>query len=186
MKKYLFVLVVLIGLGTANAQEKKVTPAMEIGYGFLSSEGSGNSFSYRFAFGANYHITKGVYVGAKIGYNSANYSGLMDRRTSYDLQSHFITLPLEAGYILGNVEKFTATPIAGLDFNYQVKTKMKVGNEKRSSTMDDKFTVAARVGLRLGFNSFQLGGAYVIPLNDTHKKYFGSDAYPEISLGFSF
>ena len=185
MKKYLVILVALIGFGTVHAQKAKFSPSFEIGYGFLSSKGNGTSYTYRAVLGANYHITKPLYVGAKLGYNSSNYSGLANRQ-SYSLTNHLITLPLEVGYQLGNVDKFSFTPMAGIDLNYSVKSKMETGGSKTDYESDDKFTVDARVGLRFGIYGFQISGAYVFPLNDTHKDFFGTKAYPEISIGFSF
>lgn len=185
MKKYLVILVALIGFGTVHAQESKFTPSFEIGYGFLSSKGDGTSYTYRAVLGANYHITDPLYVGAKIGYNSSTFCGSGGGQ-SYTLTNHLITLPLEVGYRLGNAEKFSLSPMAGIDLNYSVKSKMEIGGHKSSYESDDKFTVDARVGLRLGIYGFQISGAYVFPLNDTHKDFFGTKAYPEISIGFSF
>ena len=175
-----------------------VEPAVFLEYGFLSKmDGvSGSNYTYAFTVGGNYYFLtkgKGVFAGARIGYNSANYNmwarieGVNQSQTS---TSHFITVPVNVGYAIASENRnMSITPYAGFDFNFCVgsKNKYKAG---QAPAMENKFKkkvgMDARVGLQLRIFGFNVGGSYVIPLNKNQKDYFGEDAYLAINIGFGF
>ena len=187
-----------------EAKEDKAGPelTMMIEYGFLPKVSGvrGTNYTYAFTIGANYyfmHSKSGVFAGGRIGYNSANYNGLIsDGRGSYlttTTTAHFITLPLHGGYTFANAKRNCAlTPYAGLGFNFCVggKSKMKAYSHGSSGELETdinkKVGVDARIGLQLRLWGFNVGASYVIPLNDNQKGYFGSDCYMAINIGFGF
>lgn len=178
-----------------------LTIPFNIEYGFLSKESGlkGTNYTYAATAGVNYyfmHEASGLFAGARIGYNSANFHSFYHERgvatVTHDKKSHFITLPLYLGYTFANQsESFGVSPYAGFDFNFCVGGKDKIsanaGGDKVSqeSKLDKSVGIDARIGLqvRLGIN---IGVAYVIPLNDNQKGYFGKDSYLAVSLGFGF
>lgn len=170
-------------------------------YGFLPKlEGvNGNNFTYAFTAGANYyfiHRDAGLFAGARIGYNSANYNAMIKTGqasyTNITSEAHFITLPINAGYSLATANrKFAITPLAGIDVNFCVGGKNKVKNiGHNSNSQETKFAKKvgfdARVGAQLRIYSFNVGASYVIPLNDNQKAYFGEDSYVAINIGYGF
>ena len=66
---------------TQNNDEKvgKFEFAGELGFGFIKGA---DNFMYEATVGANYRLPYNIYVGARIGYNSANYIGLTNRVSS--------------------------------------------------------------------------------------------------------
>ena len=177
-------------------------PSMMMEYGFLSkAEGvSGSNYTYAISVGANYylmHKDKGVFAGARIGYNSANYNNTVkvDRGEYQNTTStaHFIAIPINMGYALTNDNsRLGISPYAGIGFNFcvggKIKSKGRIHGENING--EEKFKkkvgVDARVGLQLRLWGFNIGGSYVFPLNDSQKSYFGKDAYPAINIGFGF
>lgn len=171
-------------------------------YGFLPKNkgASGTNYTYTATVGINYwimRINKGLFAGARIGYNSANYNSYTKGgRGEYLTQTstaHFITLPINIGYALSSANNFLAvTPYAGLDVNFCVAGKNKVKGNIRGESVDaqnefDKKTgLDARLGIILRIGGFNIGGSYVIPLNKYQKSYFGKDAYFAINMGFGF
>jgi hypothetical protein len=151
--------------------------AIDIGYGFLD-----DGFAYQFTVGANYTAIADLYVGGKIGYNSANYQG--DRTTT---TSNLLMIPIEAGYVFANSNRNLAiSPHLGFDFNIGLSGKYKdERNPSQSSKLKigGKFGVDFKIGVRINLYGFIIGGGYHMPLNNRQKKYFGTDAYPEISIG---
>lgn len=180
-------------------------PATEIcgmiEYGFLpKTEGaSGSNYTYGITVGANYyfmHRYKGVFAGASIGYNSANYYAhtyVRGYSSTNELAAHFISIPLRVGYAFATDNRYLAiTPYAGIDANFCVAAKAKsterVGTSTESLEMKLKKKVGfdARIGVMLRLWGFNLGAAYVFPLNDGNKMYFGDDSYCAVSIGWGF
>lgn len=173
--------------------------AMMIEYGFLSSEGSSHSYTYSATAGANYyflHKNTGLFAGARIGYNSATFNAHASGRGSYvnaELASHFISVPINLGYAFTTADKkFGITPYAGIDVNFCVASKYKQKSYSSGTTtngelkLKKKVGLDARVGLQLRLWEFNIGGSYVMPLNDNQKMYFGDDSYFAINIGWGF
>lgn len=178
-----------------------ITITTLVEYGFLSKESGmkGDNYTYAFTVGANYyfmHSGRGVFAGANIGYNSANYNQYQTSRGEYvtsESTSHFITLPVHIGYTFASANNlFGISPYAGIDFNFCVggKMKMKANAAGQQLNIENKFEkkvgIDARVGAFLRIYGFNVGAAYVIPLNDNQKMYFGKDSYIAISIGYGF
>lgn len=156
---------------------------MEIGLSFIANKPIDESFGFTFTTGANYFFTKSAYAGARIGVNSVS-------STSYEAKSsaYFLMIPLEAGYAFcTSNEKLAVIPFCGFDFNIGIKGKTEIRNyDDVKLDIGGKIGVDACVGLRFRLWSFNLSGAYHIPLNDKQKGFFGKDPYLHVSLGWGF
>lgn len=171
-------------------------------YGFLPKiEGAkSTNYTYSFTVGGYYyfmHRLSGLFAGARIGYNSANYNTWVkiDRGNYYSSTSeaHFITIPISAGYTFATKNRYLAViPYVGIDPNFCVAGKYKhtfTGSGPHNNIegiFKKKVGFDARLGLQLRIFGVHLGVAYVIPLNDEQKSYFGEDSYIGINLGFGF
>lgn len=161
--------------------------AFMIEYGFLSKPEMASStstpFTYAFTVGANYffmHHRRGIFGGARIGYNSATYVGIGKNKS----ESHFITIPICVGYTLRTVNrKWAISPQAGFDFNFCVGGKDVINDKKYK--IKKKVGVDARIGVQLDLHGFGLGCSYVFPVDKNNKKYFGEDAYVAVNIGFT-
>lgn len=167
-----------------------------IAYGILpkpkGDDVSGNSFTFSFSLGANYHITKSLFIGARLGYNSA-YSNTLSHfgvAENYNIaiDNHMIFIPLEIGYrfyIMDN--RIALAPYVGLDINCVVKSTIEEGlgshKKKRSIDPDRRFGANGRIGLRLNLWGIDMGASYVFSFDDN----FGENSgFPEISIGYTF
>lgn len=167
-------------------------PIIEIGYGFI--KGSDN-FTYEATIGANYNITQDAYVGARIGYNSANYFTSVSEIGAYlnaTTTVHILRIPLEVGYkFLDSNRKIGTVPFASLGFNIGLSGKRKY-KSNIVDMKDDKLKVGGKVGIdgilgaRIYLWELTLSGGYHFPFNDEQKKWFGKDAYPMISIGWMY
>ncbi len=181
---------------TQNDEEKvgKFEFAGELGFGFIKGA---DNFMYEATVGANYRLPYNIYVGARIGYNSANYIGL----TKYEGRSievkqnyHLLEIPLELGYSLKNAsETLGLMPFVGFNTNIGLSGKNKLRTfgsggkeESQKAKIGGKVGVGARVGVRVCLWGFDITGSYQIPLNDKQKGWFGKDAFPEITLAWGF
>ncbi len=181
---------------TQNDEEKvgKFEFAGELGFGFIKGA---DNFMYEATVGANYRLPYNIYVGARIGYNSANYIGL----TKYEGRSievkqnyHLLEIPLELGYSLKNAsETLGLMPFVGFNTNIGLSGKNKLRTfgsggkeESQKVKIGGKVGVGARVGVRVCLWGFDITGSYQIPLNDKQKGWFGKDAFPEITLAWGF
>ena len=84
-------------------------------------------------------------------------------------------------------------PFAGINANIGLtgKNKYKIygsggGEGDRKIKIGGKIGLDARLGLRLNLSEFIISGSYRIPLTDNQKKWFGEDAYPEITIAWGF
>lgn len=182
---------------SASSEDKKYGEfifAGELGYGFI--KGSGN-FMFEGTIGANYTLPYNLYVGARIGYNSANYNGLIEiegESINAKQNCHFLQIPIEFGYSLKNEsESLGLIPFVGFNTNIGLSGKYKqktlgTGGEESSKKLKigGKVGIGARVGIRVHLMGFDITGSYQIPLNDKQKGWFGKDAFPEISLAWGF
>ncbi len=175
--------------GADDDEFQKWSLTSHLSYGFTPRPkvegGKCRSFAFTMAAGANYNFNHNFYVGAKIGYSTYNLSTSYPRSSSnnLDITNHYIHLPVEAGFRLGD-SKFALVPYAGIDFNYVVKCVQKqgVGSQKvkKSVKPDGRLETNGRLGIRLHLWGVELGGAYLIPFNDKNGE---SKGYFEISLG---
>ena len=163
-----------------------------IGYGFLKKpEGTkGNCYTYNINIGASYKLMQNFYINGRIGYNSSTYFNYM-KTLSSNTNYHFVTIPIEIGYsFLTNNQKIGIIPHAGFDFNICIKGSGKVGvgsnKEKINLKTGGEIGIGTDLGIRLRLWEYNIGIAYVIPLNNKQKEFFGEEAYPEISIGFGF
>lgn len=170
-------------------------------YGFLpkTKGASGSNYTYAFTAGANYyfmHRAAGVFAGAAIGYNSANYysyeTGIGYSGTQ-ETTAHFISVPLRIGYAITTSNRnLGISPYAGLGVNFCVggksKLKTRVESESMSAEKDVKKKVGidARIGAMIRLWGFNIGGAYIFPLNKNNKMYFGDDSYFAVSIAYGF
>lgn len=182
---------------SASSEDKKYGKfiiASEFGYGFI--KGSRN-FMYEFTIGANYTLPYNLYVGARIGYNSANYNEsikIEGKNINAEQKCHFLQIPIEFGYSLKNEsESLGLIPFVGFNTNigWSGKYKQRIlgtGGEESSKKLKigGKVGIGARVGIRVHLMSLDITGSYQIPLNDKQKDCFGKDAFPEISLALGF
>ena len=181
---------------TQNNDEKvgKFEYAGELGFGFIKGA---DNFMYEATVGANYRLPYNIYVGARIGYNSANYIGLIKyegRSIEVEQKYHFIEIPLELGYALKNTsETLGVIPFVGFNTNIGLSGKNKLRTfgtggktESQKVKIGGKVGIGARVGVRVCLWGFDITGSYQIPLNDKQKGWFGKDAFPEISLAWGF
>ena len=168
--------------------------AGELGYGFIKGSGC---FMYEATIGANYTLPYNLYVGARIGYNSANYTGLIKiegKSINAKQNYHLLQIPIEFGYSLKNEsESLGLIPFVGFNTNIGLSGKYKqktlgTGGEESSKKLKigGKVGIGARVGIRVHLMGFDITGSYQIPLNDKQKGWFGKDAFPEISLAWGF
>ena len=181
---------------TQNNDEKvgKFEFAGELGFGFIKGA---DNFMYEATVGANYRLPYNIYVGARIGYNSANYIGLTKyegRSIEVEQKYHFLEIPLELGYALKNTsETLGVIPFVGFNTNIGLSGKNKLRTlgtggktESQKVKIGGKVGLGARVGVRVCLWGFDITGSYQIPLNDTQKGWFGKDAFPEITLAWGF
>ena len=181
---------------TQNNDEKvgKFEFAGELGFGFIKGA---DNFMYEATVGANYRLPYNIYVGARIGYNSANYIGLTKyegRSIEVEQKYHFLEIPLELGYALKNTsETLGVIPFVGFNTNIGLSGKNKLRTlgtggktESQKVKMGGKVGLGARVGVRVCLWGFDITGSYQIPLNDKQKGWFGKDAFPEITLAWGF
>ena len=181
---------------TQNNDEKvgKFEFAGELGFGFIKGA---DNFMYEATVGANYRLPYNIYVGARIGYNSANYIGLTKyegRSIEVEQKYHFLEIPLELGYALKNTsETLGVIPFVGFNTNIGLSGKNKLRTlgtggktESQKVKIGGKVGIGARVGVRVCLWGFDITGSYQIPLNDKQKGWFGKDAFPEITLAWGF
>ena len=181
---------------TQNNDEKvgKFEFAGELGFGFIKGA---DNFMYEATVGANYRLPYNIYVGARIGYNSANYIGLTKyegRSIEVEQKYHFLEIPLELGYALKNTsETLGVIPFVGFNTNIGLSGKNKLRTlgtggktESQKVKIGGKVGLGARVGVRVYLWGFDITGSYQIPLNDKQKGWFGKDAFPEITLAWGF
>ena len=179
-----------------NEDEKvgKFEFAGELGFGFIKGA---DNFMYEATIGANYRLPYNLYVGARIGYNSANYIGLTKyegRSIKVEQKYHFIEIPLELGYSFKNAsETLGLMPFIGFNTNIGLSGKNKLRTfgssgkeESQKVKIGGKVGIGARVGVRVCLWGFDITGSYQIPLNDKQKGWFGKDAFPEITLAWGF
>ncbi len=181
---------------TQNGEENvgKFEFAGELGFGFIKGA---DNYMYEATIGANYRLPYNIYVGARIGYNSANYIGLTKYEWRYiqvKQNYHLLEIPLELGYSLKNAsETLGLIPFVGFNINIGLSGKDKLrtfGSDGKEVSQKVKIGgevgVGARVGVRVCLWGFDITGSYQIPLNDKQKGWFGKDASPEISLAWGF
>lgn len=181
-------------------QEGGWLPSISIEYNFLPTDDGEDVFSFGMNFGANYffmHKDKGLFAGARIGYNStsnnfhtSNYTNGKYYRLSVENSTTFISLPINIGYaITNNKGNFGVTPYTGLDFNFCVSSKLKTtenNNPTVKTDLDKKTAVGFRLGLQFRIFFFNVGGSYILPLNDSQKGYFNKDGYFAINIACGF
>ena len=179
-----------------NEDEKvgKFEFAGELGFGFIKGA---DNFMYEATVGANYRLPYNLYVGARIGYNSANYTGLIKiegQNINAKQNYHLLEIPIEFGYSLKNEsETLGLIPFVGFNTNIGLSGKYKqriLGTggkeEPQKVKIGGKVGIGARVGVRVCLWGFDITGSYQIPLNDKQKGWFGKDAFPEITLAWGF
>ena len=179
-----------------NEDEKvgKFEFAGELGFGFIKGA---DNFMYEATVGANYRLPYNLYVGARIGYNSANYTGLIKiegQNINAKQNCHLLEIPIEFGYSLKNEsETLGLIPFVGFNTNIGLSGKYKqriLGTggkeEPQKVKIGGKVGIGARVGVRVCLWGFDITGSYQIPLNDKQKGWFGKDAFPEITLAWGF
>lgn len=179
-----------------NEDEKvgKFEFAGELGFGFIKGA---DNFMYEATVGANYRLPYNLYIGARIGYNSANYTGLIKiegQNINAKQNYHLLEIPIEFGYSLKNEsETLGLIPFAGFNTNIGLSGKYKqriLGTggkeEPQKVKIGGKVGIGARVGVRVCLWGFDITGSYQIPLNDKQKGWFGKDAFPEITLAWGF
>lgn len=179
-----------------NEDEKvgKFEFAGELGFGFIKGA---DNFMYEATVGANYRLPYNLYIGARIGYNSANYTGLIKiegQNINAKQNYHLLEIPIEFGYSLRNEsETLGLIPFVGFNTNIGLSGKYKqriLGTggkeEPQKVKIGGKVGIGARVGVRVCLWGFDITGSYQIPLNDKQKGWFGKDAFPEITLAWGF
>lgn len=179
-----------------NEDEKvgKFEFAGELGLGFIKGA---DNFMYEATVGANYRLPYNLYIGARIGYNSANYTGLIKiegQNINAKQNYHLLEIPIEFGYSLKNEsETLGLIPFVGFNTNIGLSGKYKqriLGTggkeEPQKVKIGGKVGIGARVGVRVCLWGFDITGSYQIPLNDKQKGWFGKDAFPEITLAWGF
>ena len=179
-----------------NEDEKvgKFEFAGELGFGFIKGA---DNFMYEATVGANYRLPYNLYIGARIGYNSANYTGLIKiegQNINAKQNYHLLEIPIEFGYSLKNEsETLGLIPFVGFNTNIGLSGKYKqriLGTggkeEPQKVKIGGKVGIGARVDVRVCLWGFDITGSYQIPLNDKQKGWFGKDAFPEITLAWGF
>ena len=182
---------------TAKNKDEKVGKfefAGELGFGFIKGA---DNFMYEATVGANYRLPYNLYVGARIGYNSAYYIGLIaidGQNINAEQNYHLLEIPIEFGYSLKNEsETLGLIPFVGFNTNIGLSGKYKqrvlgTGGKEKSQKVNigGKVGIGVRVGVRVCLWGFDITGAYQIPLNNKQKGWFGKDAFPEITLAWGF
>lgn len=171
---------------------------MQISYGFLSNEEGteGTSFAYAITVGINYYPFikgKGLFVGGRIGYNSANYicwSSIpgYGYETS-KRETHLISLPINAGYSFTNENKTLGiSPYLGFQFDVSVKSteKLKGVVDRKEKYKAGKFGISLNLGAAIRLYDFNITAFYALPLTKWEKNYFGEDGYFNVGIGFGF
>lgn len=152
---------------------------------------------YEATVGANYRLLYNLYIGARIGYNSANYTGLINiegQNINAKQNYHLLEIPIEFGYSLKNEsETLGLIPFVGFNTNIGLSGKYKqrtlgTGGKEESQKIKigGKVGIGARIGVRVCLWEFDITGAYQIPLNDKQKGWFGKEAFPEITIAWGF
>lgn len=173
-------------------------------YGFLPKDdgaSSNHNFAYAITLGVNYYFLEKenkVFAGAGIGYNSysyniSNYEGHGNHNNT-KIDAHCITIPIKIGYTLKTENRSLGiTPLVGVDLNCIVKAKSKaegnnsfVGNYEVSSNLKKGLAADFRIGIQLTLWGFNIGGSYVMPINDRQKFYAGEDGYFAVNIGWGF
>lgn len=146
-------------------------------FGFLTNNDSEASTCVNLFMtaGINHYFDKSIYLGAQIGYGQTSFSTRIDN-FNIENTSHFIMLPLELGYRLslsGNQYKdlsgFALSPYVGADFSYLAKATTKVNDQKETLEPDNRFSVNAKLGIRITYASMGINTGYAF--ND-HGNYF--------------
>ena len=171
---------------------------MQISYGFLSKEEGteGTSYAYAFTAGINYYPFikgKGLFIGGRIGYNSANYIHLSTipgygYETS-ETQTHLISLPINAGYSFTNENKTLGiSPYLGFQFDVSVKSteKLKGVIDRKEKYKSGKFGISLNLGAAIRLYGFNITAFYALPLTKWEKTYFGEDGYFNVGIGYGF
>lgn len=168
----------------------------ELAFGLLPKETgvNGSSYEYRATIGCDYFVADNIFIGGRIGYNSANYIHLAHAEGTYVSTKsvcHLLCIPLEIGYSfnLNQTGKFSLLPFVGADLNIGLsgKNKWKIGSQKEQSSdmkIGGKIGIGIRVGMSIYLSDWLITGALAIPVNNNQKGYFGKKAYPEIGLGW--
>lgn len=175
-------------------------PIFDLEWGFLpkAKEVKNHNFAYAITFGANYYFMEKenkLFAGASIGYNSFNYSYFGSYQGDYLTQTnnvHCIAIPIRVGYsIKTDNRKFGITPLIGLDFNCGVKTTEKfksrgnqLGNREEKVNGKKGLGLGFRAGLEFSIAGFNIGGAYVLPINNKQEYFSGDDGYFAVSIGW--
>ncbi len=165
--------------------ERQWTTMLHVGYGFLERPKAteGLCCTYFARIGTNYNIDDSHYLGARVGYNSANY---FDYCEYNDLQFHLVALLIETGHRYKITDKFFVIPYAGLDFNVCVNgtgEDIKSSKDNVDLDVEGKIGIGGRFGVKLDWNGFVFDASYICPLNSKQKKFLGENACFELSLG---
>lgn len=163
----------------------------EIGFGFV--DGAKNH-QYEATIGFNYHLQNNLYVGARIGYNSAHYRDYESWLGGYvdsELDFHFVEIPIEFGYSIKNKNGlFGIVPFVGVNTNIGISGKYKVTMYGESASekikIGGKVGFDGRFGVRVVLAGFVITGSFHKALGGEQKDWFGEDTYPEISIGYGF
>lgn len=135
-------------------------------------------------------INKGLFVSAGLGYASAfgsGHSGFGRDSYSSSTSVSLITIPLKAGFALGNNEKFAVVPYVGFNLGLTVSGNTKIknnGNETKYKIKTGKFAPDFRIGADIRLWSFNVGGYFAIPISDDSKAVFGDSGYFSVAIGF--
>lgn len=178
----------VIPSNTPTEERSKWVFCLEVGYGFLSNSGTSHTcYAYEACIGANYTFTEHAYAGFRIGYNSAN-SAFLIGTSSGTSESHLIEIPLEIGYAFSTEnKKFAIIPFGGTNINIGLSGKTEIkGYDDIEHKIGGKLGIDIRAGVRIRIVEYALSVSYHLPVNDQQKKFFGEDAYLEVSWGFGF
>lgn len=167
--------------------------AMEMAYGFLA--GKGSNHAYEVTIGPTYSFTRNLFLNARIGYNSANYYHAESERGEYantTTEINILRVPVEIGYkfMEPNKRNVGIIPFAGFGLNIGLSGKQKYKSSQGNGSakikkVGGKLGVDCMIGLRLYLWAFTISGGYHIPLNDRQEGWFGDDAYPMVSIGWT-
>lgn len=177
-----------------NSEETEgsgIEVALRLSYGFIPKpEGLSQSpWAFAAAVGANYWFTEklvGPFAGAMIGYDSASSTSYMSD-CEIKTSSHFISIPISAGYALSVInKKFSITPYVGFSPKFCVKAsgETKIHGESIKYDGDKEFAIDLSYGVSLRTMGLNIIGAFSTPLNDAQKGYFGDKTYFSIGIGF--
>lgn len=168
-------------------------PCFEFDFGFLQRPKGTTGFNYSLGatIGAKYYfLEKGskVFAGVMIGYNSFNANQkIKETKETYDGTAHCITVPISVGYTFStNNKKYGFSPYIGLDLNCVVSGKFtyKQNREKEEFKATKGLCPGFRVGGKIHLSGWDLGAAYVFPLNDKMKD-FSKDGFFAVSVGWT-